>query len=109
MDQNGLFWPQEAKLDQNRKRSILASRGPFALKTLTSLNKESRPFFLDDNSIQSVPSVSSLGDKTAFGGPEGYFGGKLALRLPFGAFQFIVPKNECRLGRIDETSLDFLI
>ena len=34
----------------------------FPLKTLTSLNKEVRPFFLSDNSIWSFPSVSSLGD-----------------------------------------------
>ena len=33
-----------------------------ALKTLTSLNKEVRPFFLSDNSIWSFPSVSSLSD-----------------------------------------------
>ena len=32
------------------------------LKTLTSLNKEVRPFFLGDNSIWSYPSVSSLSD-----------------------------------------------
>ena len=32
------------------------------LKTLTSLNKEVRPFFLGDNSIWSFPSVSSLSD-----------------------------------------------
>ena len=32
------------------------------VKTLTSLNKEVRPFFLSDNSILSLPSVSSLSD-----------------------------------------------
>ena len=32
------------------------------LKTLTSLNKEVRAFFLSDNSIWSLPSVSSLSD-----------------------------------------------
>ena len=32
------------------------------LKTLTSLNKEVRRFFLGDNSIWSYPSVSSLSD-----------------------------------------------
>ena len=32
------------------------------LRTLTSLNKESRPFFLSDNSIWWFPSVSSLSD-----------------------------------------------
>ena len=31
-----------------------------SLKTLTSLNKEVRPFFLGDNSIWSFPCVSSL-------------------------------------------------
>ena len=43
-----------------------------SLKTLTSLNKEVRPFFLGDNSIWSFPSCSSLAI-TAFGGAEGYF------------------------------------
>ena len=38
------------------------NNGHEALKTLTSLNKEVRPFFLSDNSIWSFPSVSSLGD-----------------------------------------------
>ena len=33
-----------------------------ALTTLTSLNKESRPFVLGDNSIWGFPSVSSLSD-----------------------------------------------
>ena len=33
-----------------------------SLKTLTSLNKEVRPFFLSDNSIWSFPSVASLSD-----------------------------------------------
>ena len=32
------------------------------LKTLTSLNKEVRPFFLGDSSIWSFPSLSSLSD-----------------------------------------------
>ena len=32
------------------------------LKTLTSLNKEVRPFFLSDHSIWSYPSVCSLSD-----------------------------------------------
>ena len=42
----------------NKKHSL----GSLSLKTLTSLNKEVRPFFLCDNSIWSFPSVSSLGD-----------------------------------------------
>ena len=33
-----------------------------ALKTLTSLNEEARPFCLSNNSIWSYPSVSSLSD-----------------------------------------------
>ena len=57
------------------------------LTTLTSLNKEVRPFFLGDNSIWSFPSVSSLGDYR-FGSPEGYF--SLAI-IAFGAFGLIVP------------------
>ena len=32
------------------------------LETLTSLNKEVRPFLLSDNSMWSFPSVSSLSD-----------------------------------------------
>ena len=39
---------------------LLRKRVPF--KTLTSLNKEVRPFFLGDNSIWRFPSVSSLSD-----------------------------------------------
>ena len=35
-----------------------------SLKTLTSLNKEVRPFFISDNSIWSYPSVSSLSDSS---------------------------------------------
>ena len=47
------------------------------LETLTSLNREVRPFFLGDDSIWSYPSVCPLA-VTAFGGPDGYF--ILALR-----------------------------
>ena len=74
------------------------------MKALSSLNKEVRLFFLGDNSIWSFPSVSSLSDYTAFGGPEGYF--SLAT-IAFGAFQFIVPKYYYRLGKteFEESSL----
>ena len=41
------------------------------LQTLTSLNKEVRPFFLGDNSIWRFPSVSFPLAIPAFGGPEG--------------------------------------
>ena len=37
-----------------------------SLKTLTSLNKEVRPFFLSDNGIWSFPSVSSLSDYSSW-------------------------------------------
>ena len=41
------------------ERPLGLRRAP-SLKTLTSLNKEVRPFFLCDNSIWSFPSVSFL-------------------------------------------------
>ena len=50
----GIFELPEGELEQ--------VVGATTLKTLTSLNKEVRPFFLSDNSIWSHPSVSSLGD-----------------------------------------------
>ena len=45
--------------------------GYSTLKIQTSLNKESRPVCLGDNSIWSFPLFLCLA-KTAFGGPEGY-------------------------------------
>ena len=45
-----------------RVKNICGISGPKTLKTLTSLNKEVRPFLLSDNSIWSLPSVSSLSD-----------------------------------------------
>ena len=65
----GSWNPQTAH--QMRLQAIVGS-----LKTLTSLNKEVRPFFLGDNSIWSFPSVCNL---------------SLAIKA-FGAFQFSVPK-----------------
>ena len=68
---------------------------------VTSLKKESRPFFLGDNricdnSILNFPSVSSLSDYS-IGGPEGYFS------LAFKAF------DHYRLGKMDKRSQDSLI
>ena len=63
-----------------------------ALKTLTSLNKESRPF-------GGFPHFLPLAI-TAFGGPEGY--SCLAIKA-FGAFGFIVPKCYYRLGKMEGT------
>ena len=77
-------------------------------KTLTSLNKESRPIFLGDNSIWSFASLSlSLPlALAAFGGPEGNF--SLAIRA-FGAFEFIVPKYYYRLGKTENKESSRLI
>ena len=47
---------------KNRISQGVESRGSLTLKTLTSLNKEVRPFFLCDNSIWSFPSLSFLSD-----------------------------------------------
>ena len=69
------------------------------------VNKESRPFFLSDNSIWSFPSLSSLNDYS-IGGPQGYF--SLAI-IAFGAFEFIVPKYSYRLGKMDKRGPDSLI
>ena len=75
------------------------------LKTLTSLNKEVRPFFLSDNSIWSFPLFLPFAI-AAFGGPEGYF--SLAI-IAFGAFQFIVPKYYYRLGKTELRESSLLI
>ena len=75
-----------------------------ALKALTSLNKEVRPFFLGDNSIWRFPSVSSLSDYS-IGGLEGCF--SLAV-IAFGAFEYIVPKYY-RLGEMEFKESSLLI
>ena len=75
---------------------MLSQPPPLTLKTLTSLNKEVRPFFLCDNRIWSFPLFLPLILAiTALGGPEGYF--SLAI-IAFGAFQFNVPKYYYRLA-----------
>ena len=76
-----------------------------ALKTLTSLKKESRPFFLGDDSIWSLPSVSSLSDCSIWRSGA-YF--RLAM-IAFGAFQFIVPKYYYRLGKMEVKESRLLI
>ena len=86
-------------------KSSEASTTLFALKTLTSLNKEVRAFSLSDNSIWSFPSVLPLAI-TAFGGPEGYF--SLGI-IAFGAFQFIVPICYYRLGKMEFRESSLLI
>ena len=75
------------------------------LKTLTSLNKESRPFFQATIALGVFPLFLPLAI-TAFGGPEGYF--SLAI-IAFGAFGFLIPKCYYRLGNMDKRSLDSLV
>ena len=84
----------------------IATIDRLTLKTLTSLNKEVRLFFLSDNSIWSLPSVSSLSDYSIFGAPGGVF--SLAI-IAFGAFEFIVPKYYCRLGEREKKESRLLI
>ena len=111
----GLFRDSRAQ----RARETLCGAGPIAkihiqtplhqerpsLKTLTSLNKEVRPFFLGDNSIWSFPSVSSLSDYSIWRSWKLF---SLAI-IAFGAFGFSVPKYYYRLGNMDRRSLDSLI
>ena len=53
----------EKKGETHKKaKKIVARNKRRTLKTLTSLNKEVRPFLLGDNSIWSFPSFSSLSD-----------------------------------------------
>ena len=68
-----------------------------SLKTLTSLNKEVRPSFLSDNAFGVFPFFLPLATP-ASGGPEGYF--SLAI-IALGAFGFIVPKYDYRLGNME--------
>ena len=75
------------------------------LKTLTSLNKKVRPFFLGDNSIWSFPLCLPLAI-TAFGGSQGSL--SLAI-VAFGAFQFIVPKFFHLLGKMEFKESSLLI
>ena len=77
----------------------------FSFKTLTSLNKEPRPFFPGIVAFGVFPLLLPLAI-AAFRGFEGYFG--LAI-IAFGAFELIVPKYYCRLGKTDKSSLDSLI
>ena len=67
------------KTDPVQFKRVLKQRPLCFLKTLTSLFKEVRPFFLGDTSIWTYPSVSSFSDYSAI--------------IAFGAFGFIVPKN----------------
>ena len=65
------------------------------LRTLTPLNKESRPFFLGDSSIWSFTSVSSLSNYSV-GVPEGYL--SLAI-IAIEASESIIPEYYYRLGK----------
>ena len=66
------------------------------LKTLTSLNKEVRAVFPRRQlAFGDFPLFLPLAIP-AFGSPEGCF--SLAI-IAFGAFEYIVPKCYCRLGK----------
>ena len=75
------------------------------LRTLTSLNKEVRPFSQAIVAFGVFPLLLPLAI-TAFGAPEGYF--SLAI-VAFGAFEFIVPKYKYRLGKTNKRRLESLI
>ena len=66
------------------------------LKTLSSLNKESRPSFLGDHSIRSFPYVSSLSD---------YSPAKLKLRELFSAHQCLSTYHSQQNRYIPQVSL----
>ena len=90
-------WPTLGQLIANSPpHGKLQGSSLQSLKTLTSLNKAVRSFFLGDNSIWKFFPLFLPLAITAFGGLEGYF--SLAITA-FGAFEYIVPKYYCRLGK----------
>ena len=129
----GLFGPQGRKGPGTHFRTLFATFGPkgpndpcsgqkfsqplsknkgigiwvciSTLKTLTSLNKEVRPFFLAIIAFGVFPLFLPLAI-TAFGGPESY--SNLAI-IAFGEFELIVPKYYYRLGKMESRSLASLI
>ena len=89
-----LGWKKSASAGPRRPTDLHMRQT--TLKSLTSSNKESRPFFLGDKSIWSCPSVSSLSDCSIWRS-EGYC--SLAFKA-FGAFEFTVPQFDYRLGKM---------
>ena len=73
---------------------------------VTSLNKESGPFFPGDNYIWSFLSPFLPLAITAFGAPEGYF--SLAI-VAFGAFEFLSPKHQYRSAKMEMKESRLLI
>ena len=69
------------------------------LETLTSLNKEVRPFFQATTAFGVFPLSLPLAI-TAFGGPEGYFKNSLAI-IAFWSIWAHGPKYYCRLGNTE--------
>ena len=65
------------------------------LKTLTSLNKDSRPFSLAVLAFRVFPSVSSLSDYSIW-----------EVAIAFAACELIFLKYDHRLGKVDKKSLD---
>ena len=91
-------WVQIRPLKRDRRKSTL--------KTLTSLNKEVRPFFLGDSSIWSFASVSSLSDYSISEVLKA--NSSLAIKA-FGAFQFIDTKYYYRSGKMESKETSLLI
>ena len=91
------------QLDRGAPRFPRASLRALPLRALTSLNKEVRPFFVSDNSLWSLPSVSSLGDF--------YSISRSWRRIYPGDHSIWVhcPEYYCRLWKMDKGSLDSLI
>ena len=75
------------------------------LKTLTSLNKEVRSFSYATIAFGVSPLFLSSAI-TAFGGSGGNF---ILAIIEFGAFQCIVPKYSCRLGKMESKESRLLI
>ena len=72
-------------------------------ETLTSLNKESRPFFLGDRSIWSFPSVSCLSDCSM------WRSWKLLQPCDHSIWSIWVHCPQNSLGKMEKRSLDSLI
>ena len=83
--------------NENRNEGIFA-KPPFYATALLSPGEEKCAF-------EVSPLFLPLAI-TAFRGPQGH--SSLAI-IAFGAFESIVPKSYCRLGKLDKRSLDSLI
>ena len=82
---------------------------PHSLKTLTSLNKEARPFFLGDKALGVFPLFQiPLDAITALWEVQPKVILELAT-IAFGEFEIIVPKYYYRLGKMEFKESSLLI